>query len=84
MPNGAEALVVFELIERNGHIVAKVIYAETIKADTIPTQKVCMLPGEQILSSVIPVKNYFSIFISPYFKDFTFLMSQLARAPSTF
>jgi hypothetical protein len=82
MPNGVEALVIFELVERNGHLIAKAIYAEAIDASTIPEQKVYALPGSVICSDVTPVKGFFTAFVSPYFKDFSFLTSQLTRAPS--
>jgi len=83
MSNGTDALVIFELIERNGHIIARAVYAETIKASSIPEQEVFMLPGDLSSATVIPTKSYFSTYVSPFFKDFTFLTSQLTRAPST-
>jgi hypothetical protein len=82
MPNGVEALVYFEIIERNGHLIAKAIYAEAIDASTIPEQKVCALGGACIVSTVTPVKSYFQSVLTPYFKDFSFVMSQPTRAPS--
>jgi len=82
MPNGVEALVYFEIIERNGHFIAKAIYAEAIDASTIPEQKVCALCGQVESISITPVKSYFTSFISPYFKDFSFVTSQPTRAPS--
>ena len=82
MPNGVEAVVYFELIERNGHLVAKAIYAEAIDVSAVPEQKVYALPGCVICSDVAPVKSFFASVISPYFKDFSFVISQPTRAPS--
>ena len=84
MPNGVEALVVFELIEQNGHLVAKAVYAEAIDASTIPEQKICLINGKCFISQVAPIKSYFTAFVTPYFKDFSFVMSQPTRAPSIF
>jgi transcription elongation factor len=78
MPNGVEAVVYFELIERNGQVVAKAIYAEAI----ISQAEIIALPTISISSHIAPVKSFFTSFISPYFKDFSFVMSQPTRAPS--
>ena len=82
MPDGISALVVFELIERDGHIIAKAVYAEKINVKSVPEQKVLLLDGEVICTDVSPVKSYFTSFITPYFKDFSFVLSQPTRAPS--
>lgn len=82
MPNGVEALVYFEIIERNGHLVAKAIYAEAIDVSAVPEQKVCCLAGEVFSADVLPVKSFYTSFVSPYFKDFSFVISQPTRAPS--
>ncbi len=74
MPNGMEALVYFEIIERNGHLIAKAIYAEAIK--------VYALAAGIISQTILPVKRFFSTFVFNYFKDFSFIVSQPTRAPS--
>lgn len=84
MPNGVEALVVFELIERNGHLVAKAIYAEAIDASTIPEQKVYALPGIKSPVEFVPVQFFTSNFIHSFLKDFSFVKSQRTRAPSLY
>lgn len=82
MPNGVEALFYFEIIERDGHFVAKAIYAEAIDVSAVPEQKVYMLSGNIVCEDVAPVKSFFTSFVSPYFKDFSFVTSQPTRAPS--
>lgn len=82
MPNGTQAWVVFELIERDGHIIAKAVYAEKIDVQSVPEQKVLMLDGEVICTDVLPVKSFYTNYVTPYFKDFSFVMSQPTRAPS--
>jgi hypothetical protein len=82
MPDGTQALVVFELIERNGRLIAKAVYAEALNASSIQEQEVCLLDGEVCSVSITPEKNCFTTYTSPYFKDFAFLTSQLTRAPS--
>lgn len=82
MPNGVEALVYFEIIERDGHFIAKAIYAEAIDASTIPEQKVYALPGCLTCSDVLPIKSYFAPIVSTFLKDFSFVTSQPTRAPS--
>lgn len=82
MPNGISALVYFELVERNGHLVAKAIYAEALDTSTIPEQKIYALPGIFTHLDVTPVKSLLASFISPYFRDFAFVKSQPTRAPN--
>jgi len=82
MPNGIEALVFFELIERNGHLIAKAIYAEAIDINSVPEQKVYCLPSVISPTEFIPVKSIFSDFVSTFSKDFSFIMSQPTRAPN--
>jgi hypothetical protein len=82
MPNGVPALVVFELIERNGHLVAKAVYAEAVDTSTIPEEKVFALPGVKSPVEFIPIKSVFYHQVSDFLKDFSFVKSQRTRAPS--
>jgi hypothetical protein len=82
MPNGVQALVVFEIVERNGHMIAKAIYAETIDVSAVPEQKVLLLDGEVYCVDVAPVKSFYTKYVLPYAKDFSFVTSQPTRAPS--
>ena len=82
MPNGVEALVVFELIERNGHLVAKAIYAEAMDTSTIPEEAFIALPGIKSPVEFIPVQFFSADIIHSFLKDFSFITSQQTRAPS--
>jgi hypothetical protein len=82
MPNGVEALVVFELIERNGHLVAKAIYAEAVDTSTIPEEKVFALPGIKSPVEFVPIQFFPADVIHSFLKDFSFITSQQTRAPS--
>ena len=84
LPDGSSALVVFELIERNSHLIAKAVYAETINTNSIPEQEVGLLSGEVSSINITPEKSRLFNYISPYFKDFSFVMSQPTRAPAYF
>ena len=80
--DGSLALVVFELVEKNGKIIAKPICGKVIK-ECVPVQ-------EEILS--LPVyfeKETFKPIVSPFYsklfevlKDLSFVTSQPARAPN--
>lgn len=82
LPNGKQALVFFELIERNGHIIAKAIRAEVVGEKTVSKQKVCALPGVKSPTEFIPVKSIFCDFVSTFSKDFSFMTCSIARAPN--
>jgi hypothetical protein len=82
LPNGERAFVVFELVDRGGQMIAKAIYAEKVETESIPEQQICALPGCISYSSVAPVKSTFGVYVSPFFRDFSFFTSQLTRAPS--
>lgn len=82
MPNGEWAMVVFELIERDGRIIAKAIRAEAIKQTTTSEDEKCLLPGIVSPTEFIPVKSIFTDFVSIFTKDFSFTSCQVTRAPN--
>ena len=83
MPNGIQAMVVFELIEKNGHVVAKAIYAEAIDINSVPEQNVCCLPGIASPVEFVPLLSTFNfIDFIKLTSDFSFVTSQPTRAPS--
>jgi hypothetical protein len=82
MPNGIEALVVFELIERNGCMIAKAVYAESIDTNTVPEQEVCCLPGITSPVEFIPIRSIFYSILDTFSRDYSFVKSQPTRAPS--
>jgi len=84
LPNGTQAWVVFELIERDGHLVAKAIYAEAIDANKVPEQHIYALPGIKSPVEFIPVQFFPVSTIHSFLKDLSFVISQPTRAPSTF
>ena len=82
MPNGTQAWVVFELIERNGHLVAKAIYAEAVNTSSIPEEKVYALPGIKSPVEFVPVQFFPGEVSHSFLKDYSFVLSQPTRAPS--
>ncbi len=82
MPNGQTALVFFELIERNGHVVAKAIHVEAVDINTVPEQKVYALPTVKSTTEFIPIKSVFIDLVSTFSRDFSFTTCQITRAPN--
>ncbi len=82
MPNGVEALVVFELIERNGKVIAKAVYAEAVDINTVPEQDVLCLPCVKSPTEFLPKKTIFSDLVSNFSKDYSFLTCLVTRAPN--
>ncbi len=82
MPNGVEALVVFELIERNGQIVAKAIYAETISDCKKPECTPSALLEVASPVEFIPFSYFSTEVLQSLLKDFSFIKSQPTRAPN--
>ncbi len=83
LPNGAWALLVFELVERNGQIVAKAVSGKILGEKLVKAETLC-LPCVKSPVEFLPIKSIFSNFVSNFSKDFSFVMSQPTRAPSTF
>jgi hypothetical protein len=82
LPNGAWALVVFELVERNGQIVAKAISYKLISDTKTTSEAVLCLPYIKSPADFIPVQFFTSETIHSFLKDFAFITSQPTRAPS--
>jgi hypothetical protein len=81
MPNGKPALVFFELVERNGHLIAKALYFQEIPKK-LQKNKIIALPVFHEHFSIKPlIKSPFS-YISYFAKDLQFFTSQKTRAPS--
>ena len=81
MPNGKPALVFFELVEREGHLIAKALYFEELKPELQKT-KVVALPVFHESYSIKPlIKSPFS-YLTFFAKDLQFFTSQKTRAPS--
>lgn len=82
LPNGEWALVVFELVERNGHIIAKAVSGKMLGDIQAEKEEVLCLPCVKTPADFLPVKSIFSDFVSNFSRDFSFIMSQPTRAPS--
>jgi hypothetical protein len=84
LPNGAWALVVFELVERDGQIVARAVSGKLLgdHAEQIIKEDILCLPCVKTPSDFLPIKSIFSDLVSNFSKDFSFIMSQPTRAPS--
>ncbi|MFH1626731.1 MAG: hypothetical protein ABH971_01320 [bacterium] len=82
LPNGSQVLVVFELIELNGKIIAKAICGKIIEKNIILKEEVLFLP-------IYFERENFKPIISPFFanvlilvKDLSFITCQPTRAPN--
>jgi len=82
LPNGEWALVVFELVERNGQIIAKAVSGKLLEDIKFEKEEVLCLPCIKSPVQFIPVKSIFSDFVSTFVKDFDFILSQPTRAPN--
>ncbi len=82
LPNGKQALVYFEIVNRGGQLVARAVHAEAILAESLAQEKVLALPTVSISSHIAPVKSFFQAVLTPYFKDLSFVLAQPTRAPS--
>ena len=82
LPNGEWAMVVFELIERNGQIIAKAVSGKLLADIQAEQPEILCLPSVKSPVEFIPVRSIFSDFVSIFSKDFSFIMSQPTRAPS--
>jgi hypothetical protein len=81
LPNGAWALVVFELVERNGQIVARAVSGKLL-GDIQTKEEVLCLPSVKSPSEFVPVRSTIYSLLSTFSRDFSFIMSQPTRAPS--
>jgi hypothetical protein len=82
LPNGVWALVVFELIERDGQIVARAVSGQILNETELSKEEILCLPGIKSPADFIPVRSIFLNLVSDFSKDFSFVMSQPTRAPN--
>lgn len=82
LPNGSWAMVVFELVERDGHIIAKAVSYKLLTE--VPAQETdnLYLPGVKSPAEFVPIRYFTSDVLTSFIKDFSFIMSQPTRAPS--
>jgi len=84
LPNGTWALVVFELVEQNGRIIARAVSGRLLSDVRKEEEGVLSLPGVKSPTEFLPIKSIFSDLVSTFSKNFDFIMSQPTRAPATF
>ena len=84
LPNGSWALVVFELVEVNGKIIAKAISGKILGQTETKNEEVLALP-------LVIEKESIEVVVSPFFpevdiliKDLSFVLSQPARGPNSY
>lgn len=82
LPNGEWAIVIFELVERNGRIIAKAVSGKILEDLTFKQEKVLCLPCVKSSTQFLPIKSIFSNFVFNFSKDLSFVMSQPTRAPN--
>lgn len=83
LPNGEWALVVFELIQVNGKIIARAVSGKILEGAKIEKEEVLCLPGIKSPVEFVPTLSTFNFidFVN-LSNDFSFVMSQPTRAPS--
>ncbi len=83
LPNGELALVVFELVQINGKVVAKAVFGEILGQANMSSQEaIVALPVFTERQNIVPVVSPFFSYVSNLLKDFSFVTSQSTRAPS--
>lgn len=82
LPNGAWALVVFELVERNGQIVARAVSGKMLSDISAEKEAVLCLPAVKSPVEFIPVVSIFSDLVSNFTRDFSFMTCAVTRAPN--
>lgn len=81
MPNGVQTLVFFELVEREGHLIAKAVGFRAIDEE-IQKEKVVALPAYFERENITPIVSPFFANVETILKDLAFIVSQPTRAPS--
>jgi len=82
LPNGSWALVVFELLEVNGKIVAKAVCGKIIDENIISQEEILALPVYFEKQNFLPITSPFFADIQELIKDLSFVISQPPRAPN--
>ncbi len=84
LPNGAWALVVFELVEQDGKIIARAVSGKILDGqnEQIVKDEILCLPCVKTPVDFLPIKSIFSDLVSNFSKDFSFITCQVTRAPN--
>ncbi len=81
LPNGSWAVVVFELIEKNGKVTAKAISLKAIE-QKVEKSEIIALPVYVESQNIAPVVSPYFAEIKTLLKDLSFVISQPTRAPA--
>ena len=81
LPDGSLALVVFELVEINGKVVAKAIFGKRIE-NNISQEEILALPVYFETETFKPIVSPFFAEIKNIVKDLSFTTCQNTRAPN--
>lgn len=82
LPNGAWAMVVFELIERDGHIVARAVSGKLLEVVKVEQETVLCLPCIKSPAEFVSIKSTFTDLVSTFSKDYSFMSCLVTRAPN--
>ncbi len=83
LPNGSWVLVVFQLVEINGKVIARAVSGKIIeKVVTLEKEEILALPVYFDRQIIEPVISPFFSEIETILKDLSFVISQPARAPN--
>jgi len=83
LPDGRTALVVFEIVEKNGSLTAKVVCGKILEsANILEQQTILALPAYYETENIIPIKSPFYAYIPTFLKDLSFTTCQVTRAPN--
>jgi hypothetical protein len=84
LPNGKWVLVVFELVEINGKVIAKAVGGRIIeKTVVLEKEEILALPICCETQNIKPLVSPFFAEVESIFKDLSFVITQPARAPNT-
>jgi len=82
LPNGSLALVVFELFEVNGKIVAKAVCGKLIEENLVTQEEILSLPVYFERENFKPIVSPFFAEVISLIKDLSFVVAQPTRAPN--
>ena len=82
LPNGEWALVVFELVEREGKIIARAVSGKMLGDIQAEKEEILCLPCVKSPVEFVPVRSTIYSLLSTFSRDFSFVMSQPTRAPA--
>lgn len=82
LPNGAKALVVFELVETNGKVKAKAVFWKALEQTVSQKEEIIALPVYFERNLVEPIVSPFFSEVKEILKNLSFITAQPTRAPN--